>query len=126
MVVDDDDINNFLCARIIEKTGHANDIKTCTGAAEALTLLKDCINNSKECPDLIFLDINMPVKNGWDFLDEFVELKDKLKKEVIIVLLSSTVYPNDIERASHHEEVATFTSKPLTIQKVEEIVKNYL
>ncbi|UZD22815.1 response regulator [Algoriphagus halophytocola] len=114
-LVDDDPINNLINKRLISKVGVSEDIVEFLEAEEALIALSE---QAAEKSILIFLDINMPVLNGWEFLDkygiQFPQRKDK------IVILSSSIDFNDREKAKTYDTVSGFLEKPLTIDKIKD------
>lgn len=114
--IDDDAINNMLSERMIKK--HFPKIKSTSflNATEAHELLKE---KNTELPDAIFLDINMPVMNGWDFLEVF----EKLDLEIPIYMLTSSIDPRDQEKAHKFSSVKDFISKPLTEDRLKIIIK---
>lgn len=116
LFIDDDEISNFVSVKTIEDANIAERIISVTSAREGLDLLLGYIEGREQyVPDLIFLDINMPVMSGWDFLDEYRTFKDKLNKEITIIILTSSVYQHDKEKASTFEDVDDYTLKPLSI-----------
>ncbi len=123
MIIDDDDVNNFLCTKIISKSGLACDIETHLTGIAALQSIQDA--NAADLPDLLFLDINMPVMNGWDFLDEFKKIKLDKKEGIKIIMLSSSIYQKDLDRAKAYTEVTDYITKPLSISKMVEINENH-
>ena len=123
MIIDDDDVNNFLCSKIISKSGVACDIETHLTGVSALQSMQKA--NPDDLPDLLFLDINMPVMTGWDFLDEFRKIKLKKKEEIKIIMLSSSIYQKDLDKAEAYSEVTDYVTKPLSISKMVEINENY-
>jgi CheY-like chemotaxis protein len=120
LIIDDDEINNFIAGKLIKKVQENTIVSTCLNGLEGINFIKDKIK-SDNFPDIIFLDINMPIMNGWEFLDLFAELKSEMNKEVIINMLSSSVYNEDIEKAKIYPDVNKFISKPLTIEKIQNI-----
>ncbi len=126
MIIDDDEISNFIYHKVILNNGLSKRIIDFQQARNALDYLSQNVENEDELPDLIFLDINMPVINGCDFLDEFEEkIIPKLKKEIVICMLSSSVYKEDIEKAKAYKYVNEYISKPLTSEHINTIVKNH-
>ena len=114
--IDDDAINNMLSERMIKK--HFPKIKSNSflNATEAHELLKE---TNIEFPDAIFLDINMPVMNGWDFLEVF----EKLDLEIPIYMLTSSIDPKDQEKAHKYSSVKDFISKPLKEDRLKMIIR---
>ena len=121
IIIDDDDVNNFLCKRIITLANFSNEISTFVTADSALSFLKLNLENEEALPEIIFLDINMPVKNGWDFLNEFQLFKGQLKKNIKIFMLSSSVYEEDMKKAESYSCVADYISKPLSVEILKKI-----
>lgn len=116
LFIDDDEISNFVSVKTIEDANIADHIISVTSARQGLDLLIDFIEGrTDQLPDLIFLDINMPVMNGWDFLEEYRTFKDRLNKNITIIILTSSVYQHDKEKATTFDEVDDYTLKPLSI-----------
>lgn len=126
MIIDDDEINNFLCKKIIQVSGMAKDVYSFLSAQKGLEFLNLNKNEKPEdLPDLIFLDINMPVMNGWDFLDEFRQIGIDSIKEIPVVILSSSVYQMDIDKSKNYSEVKEFVSKPLSNETLNNLWAKY-
>jgi two-component SAPR family response regulator len=121
LVVDDDKIYQLLCKQILRNAQVARNIESCLSAEEGIDLLK----SGTHLPELIFLDINMPGMNGWDFLEAFKRLDEKIRSRVKIVMLSSSVFAADKIKAGTYQEVTDYVVKPLTIQRAQEIVQKY-
>jgi CheY-like chemotaxis protein len=112
LLVEDDPITILVCDRIIKMNDFSEVVKSCENGRRALDFLKEC-SVAGTLPDIIFLDINMPVMNGWDFLEELEEIKATLSMLPRIFILSSTVDPEDLSRAKTFSTVEDFISKPL-------------
>jgi CheY-like chemotaxis protein len=116
LLIDDDPSVNYLNTLIIEKAEIQAKVCGRTEAAEALEQLSKGELN----PALIFLDLNMPIMDGWQFLEKYEELPQQSRKSKIIIL-SSTINPSDKEKASKSSMITDFYSKPLSIDDVKEI-----
>lgn len=122
MLVDDDEINNFITVKLIKKAFPDGVISTYVNGRLAIERLKDLFrNNSPKLPDYILLDINMPIMNGWEFLDEYKASNMDPEKKITIHILSSSVFSNDMEKAKSYQSVANFISKPLSIESIKEV-----
>lgn len=122
LVIDDDDINIFIIKKIIEKTGYNVDMVSKSNGRLAIDYLADIAQNEELFPQLILIDINMPILNGWEFLEAYQKLS--INKRVDMYMLSSSVYENDIERSRTFTAIKGFISKPLSIDKLSELLKS--
>lgn len=129
LLVDDDEATNFLNQELVEETGYAEHVQVADSGKKALEYLTNsqCPGNEKTypCPDLILLDINMPAMNGWEFLDKYRKLDTKYKGNVIVVMLTTSLFPEDRRKAEAVPEISCFENKPLTPEKIEHIVTQY-
>jgi len=125
MLVDDDQNDNFFHEREIKKINPLITVIEKTTGLDGLDYLKSNKKNKEVVPDLIFLDINMPVLDGWDFLEKYKQLDKELQDLVVIIMLSTSGYPEDIERALSYSCVSDYIIKPLTKEKLENIIKRY-
>jgi CheY-like chemotaxis protein len=120
LLVEDDPITILVCERIIKMTLFAEKVTSCQNGKLAL----DYLFSAKEeglLPQIVFLDINMPVMNGWDFLTELDKVKSGFEKLPDIYLLSSTVDPADYAKAKDLSLVKGFISKPLSKETLDGI-----
>lgn len=117
LLVDDDEIYKFLTKKVIEETSMVSEIKFFSNGLEAINFLQEQQNNSKSLPDIILLDLSMPVLDGWGFLDEFIKLKPKISKKITIYIVSSSINPQEINRAKTISIVSDFIIKPITKDK---------
>jgi len=122
MIIDDDDCTRLLVEKLIKKFDFADEVVKCTTAISGLNYLSI---NSFALPEIIFLDINMPVVNGFDFLDRFEKLHDASKGHCAIIMLSSSVDKAEIERAEADKRVRVFLSKPLTLPDLKAISNTF-
>jgi CheY-like chemotaxis protein len=124
MLVDDNPDDNFFHEREIKQNNPENIVVTQNSATKALEYLK--LNPDEHPhPGLIFLDINMPRMNGWEFLEEYSRLDEKIRSRVLIVMLTTSENPDDLAKAKGWSFVADYRSKPLTEGMMEEIINKY-
>jgi CheY-like chemotaxis protein len=125
MLVDDDQNDNFFHERVIKKTSSSTIVIEKNTGQEALDYLKPKNGDKAMLPDLIFLDINMPGMNGWDFLQEYDRLDKELQSRVIIIMLTSSDNEDDVARAKAWNFVSDYITKPLTEEVMTDIIKKY-
>jgi two-component system chemotaxis response regulator CheY len=125
MLIDDDEIHSNLCYELIIKSGITDHVSIFNDAEEALRYIRKNATEADLLPDLIFLDINMPFMDGWEFLDAYEAIKPDLKKEIVLILLTSSVYKNDIEKAKQYKSVVEYIKTPISINKLLETKDEY-
>ncbi|MFD0992434.1 response regulator [Tenacibaculum geojense] len=129
LLVDDDRATNFFHKMVIEDLKVCNHVQICTDGRDALDYLTNQGDYSKNKnypkPELIFLDINMPGLNGFDFLEEYKDLPSDLKDSKIIIMLSTSLIEDDRLRAESYKEVSEFKNKPLTEKYITDIIIKY-
>src|ERR1044071_1082288 len=118
MVIDDSEADRYIASYNITKHNYAEEIILSETATHALEYLKQKMNTPEELPELIFLDIRMPEMDGFGFLDEYAKLPDAVKANCIIMMLSSSLDPKDLERAESSPFVNRFINKPLDKEKL--------
>lgn len=124
LLVDDDEINNFISIKLIKKALLSTEITACLNGKFAIDQLSEIHKNDPEkLPDYILLDINMPIMNGWEFLDEFKRLNITTQDKCKIYIISSSVFSNDINKARSYPLVRDFVSKPLNVEKIVELFR---
>jgi response regulator RpfG family c-di-GMP phosphodiesterase len=120
VIVDDDPLNNALCQVIIKTTIAEAEVKTFTLPEKVLEYI--VVEYSKIGHEaILLLDLNMPTMSAWEFLEEFEKFDEKIKDCLKIYILSSSVDPRDIERASANKNVFDYIVKPLTSEIVNTI-----
>ena len=113
LLIDDDDATNFYNQMVLEEMGIAKKIYVMTSAEDALLLLKTPDeNNHFITPNLIILDINMPGMDGWEFLEHYESLEECMKAKFVIAMLTTSLNPDDKEKASQLK-IQAFMNKPL-------------
>lgn len=125
LLVDDDPTTNFLNQMLIERMGVTEHLHITENGAEALqTLHQTCEPLSPSCPDLILLDMKMPIMNGIEFLEAYVQLPLARQRGVVIVMLTTSLLPDDLERVQQLP-VAGVLNKPLTKEKLQAVVEDH-
>jgi len=127
LCVDDDPITLMLCKKVIERVGFAKEIITAQNGEEAIHYFENLyekykLDNNTSYPKLILLDLNMPIMNGWEFLNAYTQKGfQDIFKEAKFIVLSSTIDPQDVDDAKIHSIVVDFLSKPITKEKLEDL-----
>lgn len=121
LCVDDDPITLMLCKKVIIKAEFGQNIITAENGKVALDLFEEIKSSGGNYPQLIFLDLNMPVMNGWDFLDEFTKTASSYSDDTRVIILSSTIDPADYQRAEKYDIVSHFMPKPITVEMLNEL-----
>ena len=123
MLVDDNDTDNFISKRIIEITNFAEEVIVKSSGKSALDYLNDNAGEVGNLPEIIFLDINMPIVDGFVFLYEFEKFAVNIKDNCKVIILSSSDNKRDIDKIVNNDYVIKFITKPLTEKSLEEINK---
>lgn len=119
LLIDDNEIDNFINERIINTSGFAENVTVKNSCDAALEFLKS--GPAGDLPEVIFLDLNMPVKDGFAFLADFNQLPDDVKKTCKVIVLSSSISPEDINKASTNPYVLKYINKPLSEKYLEAV-----
>ncbi|MGB3618082.1 MAG: response regulator [Catalinimonas sp.] len=125
MLIDDNEIDNLINQKMIEASSIAEHVFTHTGARSAIEFLKNVekMSNGDQSflPDLIFLDIDMPLMDGFQFLEEFEKLSETVKAHCGVVMLTSSINPQDLNKAKRSHFVKKYINKPLTQENLEKL-----
>ena len=129
LLIDDDRPTNFIHKKTIMSMGLDTHIQVCESGQDALDYL-NCEGTFSEeksfpQPGVVFLDINMPGMNGWDFLEHYHHLPENRKAKIIVAMLTTSSNPDDKERVDKDSAVKTIYSKPLKHEYLEEIIETY-
>ncbi len=122
LLIDDDPIFVYLTRRIIASTNCPCDINEFSDGELAIDYLTKMSGQPALLPDLIFLDLSMPVMDGWDFLKAYALLKPAIKKGISLYIVSSSISPQEVERSKRYTVVADFLIKPVERGKIVEIM----
>lgn len=125
MLIDDNEIDNLINQKMIEASNITGRIYTHTGAKSAIEFLKNIVQlndlANQILPDVIFLDIDMPLMDGFQFLDEFEKLSNDIRKRCRIVMLTSSINPQDVNRSKQYSYVKKYINKPLSQESLEQL-----
>lgn len=129
LLVDDYEADNYFNNYILKEAEVCNHIQIALNGEEALEYLNKSSENDQNGlhpkPELIFLDINMPRMNGFEFLEEYQKLDESLKSSIIIIMLTTSLNPDERARALQIEEVKEFMNKPLSPETIHELINKY-
>lgn len=125
-IVDDDDIYQFTTSLLLKKTDLVNKIIVFSNGLKAINFLKDEMGNKENIPDVLFLDINMPVMDGWEFLEEYLLIKSMMPKTVVIYMVSSSVDEKDVLKAKSISALSGYLVKPISSQNIMEVILEIL
>ena len=114
LLIDDDQATNFLHKMVIKKAECADHVHVELNGEAAINYLLSTKEGKHPKPDLIFLDINMPRMNGWSFLEEYGKLNESQKGTAVIVMLTTSLNPDDLQQAKKYGEISEFRNKPLS------------
>jgi len=123
IVVDDDYVNNMICRKIIKKVSPEMDVQEFLDPDTALVYIKSTYSKTDAPDAVLFLDINMPIITGWEFLEAFERFDTRVKEHLKIYMLSSSVAPGDKERAANNKNVVDYIEKPLSVEVINSILK---
>lgn len=123
-VIDDDKIYQFTMKKLLKMLGFENQVKFFLDGEHAIQSINLALDSKESLPDILFLDINMPIMDGFEFLDEFLKIKTKFDKKIAIHIVSSSVDQIDIERIKINKDVISYITKPISLIIIQNILKD--
>ena len=125
LLVDDEPSTNFIHQMVIQESELTDTVYVRENGQEALDFLTTKIEGKFPCPDLILLDINMPVMDGWEFLESYRNLDEQCKSRMVIIMLTTSINPDDKDRAAQYGDIDDFLHKPLTVEMLFKVVEEH-
>ncbi len=125
-IVDDDDLYQFTTTLLLKNTDLVNKIIVFSDGLKAINFLKDEMGNIENIPDILLLDINMPIMDGWGFLEEYLLIKHMMPKTVVIYMVSSSVDDRDILKAKSISALSGYLIKPISIESIMKVILEIL
>jgi CheY-like chemotaxis protein len=125
MLVDDNEVDNLIHGMTIKETLSSTEVIDVSSGQAGIDYLRSIETQDNPNPEVIFLAINMPGMDGWEFLDEYKTLSDDIKSHIIIIMLTTSLNPDDQERANNISEINGFLNKPLDAETLQEIINTH-
>ncbi|WP_303316344.1 response regulator [Flavivirga abyssicola] len=122
-IIDDDDIYTNLVKRVIKTKKLCENLITFKNGKQSIDYFEALLQNSdnNKIPDIIFIDLNMPIMDGWEFIEQFNKIKNRFNKLITLYIVSSSINPVDIDRAKSLNSVKDYLVKPVVINELENI-----
>lgn len=124
-LIDDDETYIYISKRMLKQIDNVNKIEVFGNGLDGLNYLKLNIDNPLLLPEIIFLDLSMPIMDGWQFLEEFINLNATNFKKITIYICSSSISPYDIDRAKSLNAVTGYIIKPLSKEDFTKLISDY-
>lgn len=123
-LIDDDEVYQFIFRRQMEMSSLAGDIEVFSNGKNGIEYLISLLKTPEKLPNYIFLDINMPIMDGWQFLDEFSTIDKQITKDINIYMVTSSIDERDKDKANHLSNVKEYLVKPISEHKILEVLNN--
>lgn len=123
IVIDDNKLDCFIAEKIITNTGMSESIRLFSDARQALEFIRKNVSFSTPARTVVTLDVQMPLMNGFEFVEAFETLPPELQDHYVILLLSSSINDIDVNRVKNYQSVKQFLNKPLTVTKMSSLIE---
>ena len=123
-IIDDDPIYQIIVNKIVQKSLLFSEISSFKNGKDAIERIQNSFENNNAIPDIILLDINMPIMDGWEFMDEMDKLSYKVVTNIVVYIVSSSIAIEDKNKSKSHPKILGFLSKPISINDLELIAHN--
>ncbi|MBQ0908829.1 response regulator [Flavobacterium sp. F-328] len=114
-IVDDDPIYQIIANKIIQRSDMFSEVTTFKNGREAMNIVHQVLENKNTIPDIILLDINMPVMDGWEFMEELTAIKPQIQKEFSVYIVSSSIAVEDKSKSKKYNDILGYLSKPISV-----------
>jgi CheY-like chemotaxis protein len=122
-IIDDDPIFVYGTKRIMEESDFTDSFLIFTNGEEAIEGLQELSSQEGILPDVIFLDLNMPIMNGWEFLDHITLIPNNNVGKITIFIITSSIDSADVDKAKTYEQVSNYFIKPITAEDLQDVLK---
>ena len=123
-IIDDDEVYKFFMKRVLKIKKLAEDVISFADGEEAYNFFNKNKENPEKLPDLIFLDINMPIMDGFQFMAEYVKIQAVIEKKITIYMITSSIDPIDLEHSKKYPEISDFITKPVKAEVLKRIINS--
>ncbi|MGB6150825.1 MAG: response regulator [Pricia sp.] len=123
-IIDDDPIFIYGTKRLMAEIDFYETVVVYQNGQDALDGLNGITANGEQFPSVIFLDLNMPIMNGWEFLEDFIKIPNDNREKVVIYIISSSVDPRDLERIKNYKVVNNYILKPISKEDLDSVLRN--
>lgn len=125
LLIDEDVTNNLIFKKLASSVKLSESLIICSNAMDGLAYLRESISELNPPPDAIFLDLNMPLMSGWDFLDAYENLKAQITTPCKIFILSTSSTKEDFDRAKNYKDVKQYLVKPISVRTLKDLAQKY-
>ncbi len=123
-IIDDDPIFIYGTKRLMTEVDFCENVLVFENGQDAIDGLNEITASGEKLPSVIFLDLNMPIMNGWEFLEDFVKITNHNREKVTIFIISSSVDPRDLERVKNYKVVNNYILKPISSNDLRSVLEN--